>query len=108
VFDVASLILGKFQDDLVSLFGDSLGWVVGHVILLASIATMVFAVRERDHVIKHSGLDRSLAIDFGTFLLMTLALFYFYSAVCGFGFIPSIAVGATSSLFLRWMVTILG
>ncbi len=69
---------------------------------------MVFAIRERDHVVKHSGLGRSQAIDFGVFLLLTMALFYFYSAICGFDSIPSLVVGATSALFLRWMVTVLG
>jgi len=69
---------------------------------------MVFAVRERDHVVKHSGLGWSQAFDLKAFILLTLSLFYFYSTVCGFATTPSLIVGATSSLFLRWMVTILG
>ncbi len=108
MFDLASTILGTFQDDLVSVFGDSIGWAVGHAILLVTLVAMVFAIRERDHVIKNSGIGRTQVIDLGTFLLLTLALFYFYSAVCGFATIPSLIVGATSSLSLRWMVTILG
>ena len=108
MFDLASTILGTFQDDLVSVFGDSIGWAVGHAILLATLVAMVFAIRERDHVIKNSGIGRTQVIDLGTFLLLPLALFYFYSAVCGFATIPSLIVGATSSLSLRWMVTILG
>ena len=108
MFDLASAILGTFQEDLVSVFGDSIGWIVGHAILLTTLVIMVFAIRERDHVIKNSGIGRSQAIDFGTFLLLTLALFYFYSAVCGFAMIPSLIIAATSSLSLRWMVTILG
>ena len=108
MFDLASTILGTFQDDLVSVFGDSIGWAVGHAILLATLVAMVFAIRERDHVINNSGLGRTQVFDLGTFLLLTLALFYFYSAVCGFATIPSLIVGATSSLSLRWMVTILG
>ena len=108
MFDIASIVLGTFQGELVSVFGDSIGWFVGHAILLAALATLVFAIRERDHVVKHSGLGRSQAIDFGVFLLLTMALFYFYSAICGFASIPSLVVGATSALFLRWMVTVLG
>ena len=108
MFDLASTILGTFQDDLVSVFGDSIGWAVGHAILLVTLVAMVFAIRERDHVIKNSGIGRTQVFDLGTFLLLTLALFYFYSAVCGFATIPSLIVGATSSLSLRWMVTILG
>ena len=108
MFDLASIVLGTFQGELVSVFGDSIGWFVGHAILLAALATLVFAIRERDHVIKHSGLGRSQAIDFGVSLLLTLALFYFFSAICGFASIPSLVVGVTSALFLRWMVTVLG
>ena len=104
VFDLASTILGTFQDDLVSVFGESVGWFVGHVILLTILGGMVLAVRERDHVVKHSGLGRSQAFDLTIFILLTLALFYFYSTVCGFATAPSLIVGATSSLFLRWMV----
>ena len=108
MFDLASIILGTFQDGLASVFGDSVGWFVGHAILLATLGGMVFAVRERDHIVKHSGLGRSQAYDLTAFILLTLSLFYFYSTVCGFATTPSLIVGATSSLFLRWMVTILG
>ena len=100
--------MGPFQTDLVSLFGDSIGWFVGHSILLAALVTIVFAIRERDHVINNSGLGRAQALDLGTFLILTLALFYFYTAVCGFAAVPSLVIGATSSLLLRWIVTILG
>ena len=108
MLDLASTILGSFQNDLVSVFGESIGWFVGHVILLATLLGMVFAIRERDHVINHSGIGRSQAIDLGVLLLLTLVLFYFYGTVCGFASAPSLILGATSSLFLRWMVTILG
>ena len=108
MLDLASTILGSFQNDLVSVFGESIGWFVGHVILLATLLGMVFAIRERDHVINHSGIGRSQAIDLGVLLLLTLVLFYFYGTVCGFASAPSLILGVTSSLFLRWMVTILG
>ena len=108
MFDLASIIMGSFQDDLTSVFGDSIGWLVGHAILLATLVAMVFAIRDRGHVIQHSGLGRGQAIDFGALLLLTLALFYFYSTVCEFAVVPSFVVGVPSALFLRWMVTILG
>ena len=108
MFDLASTLLGSFQDDLVSVFGDSVGWFVGHAILLMTLVALVIAIRERDHIINHSGIGRREALDFGTFLLLTLALFFFYSSVSGFPFAPSLAIGAASALFLRWVVTILG
>ena len=108
MFDLASIMLGTFQGELVSVFGASVGWFVGHAILLAALVTVFFAIREREHVVKHSGLGRSQAIDLGIFLVLTLSLFYFYGTVCGFALGPSLVLGATSTLFLRWMVTILG
>ncbi len=108
MFDLASTLLGPFQDDLVSVFGVSVGWFVGHAILLVTLVVLVVAIRERDHIINHSGFGRSEALDFVTFLLLTLALFFFYSSVSGFAFAPSLVVGAVSALFLRWVVTILG
>jgi len=101
-------MLGTFQDELVSVFGDSVGWFVGHAILLVTLVVLVIAIRERDHIINHSGIGRSEVLDFGIFLLLTLALFFFYSSVSGFAFVPSLAIGAASALFLRWVVTILG
>ena len=108
MFDLASTMLGTFQNELVSVFGASIGWFVGHAILLAALVAVIFAIRERGHVIKHSGLGRSQALDLGIFLLLTLSLFYFYSTVCGFASGPSLVLGAISTLFLRWMVTIMG
>jgi len=108
VFDLASIMLGTFQSELVSVFGTSVGWLVGHAILLAALLTLVFAIKERDHIVKHSGLGRSQAIDFGVFLLLTLSLFYIYGTLIGFASGPSLVLGAISTLFLRWMVTILG
>ena len=33
--DIASLILGDFQDSLVDVFGSSFGWLIGHLIVLS-------------------------------------------------------------------------
>jgi hypothetical protein len=108
VLDFSSIILGGFQDDLTAVFGESVGWAIGHAIIVLGLGAIVIGVRERDHVINHSGIGRSEALDFGIFLLLTFALFFFYSSVSGFAFAPSLAVGAASALFLRWVVTILG
>ena len=106
--DLASIMFGTFQDEVGSVFGDSVGWFVGHVILLTALVGVIFAIKERDHVIEHSGLGRSQALDLGIFLLLTLSIFYFYTAICGFASGPSLVLGAITTLFLRWMVTILG
>ena len=55
MFDLASIIMGSFQDDLTSVFGDSIGWLVGHAILLATLVAMVFDKRDSEPVNHHSG-----------------------------------------------------
>ena len=32
--DIASMVLAGFQDTLVSAFGSTLGWAIGHIIVL--------------------------------------------------------------------------
>jgi hypothetical protein len=34
MIDVASLVLADFQDTILAAFGPSLGWIVGHAIVL--------------------------------------------------------------------------
>ena len=106
--NIASTILAGFQDDLVVLFGETLGWVVGHSIPAAALATIVLAIRERNHIIQRSGFGKNELLDLGVFLLLTLSLFYIYTNVFAFETIASLALGATSSLSIRWMVTVLG
>ena len=52
--NIASIILGEFQDDLTVLFGETLGWIVGHTILAAALVTIVLGIKERDHIINRS------------------------------------------------------
>ena len=74
--NIASTILAGFQDDLVVLFGETLGWIVGHSILAAALATIVLGIKERDHIIQRSGFGKNEILDLGVFLLLTLSLFY--------------------------------
>ena len=106
--NIASTILAGFQDNLVVLFGETLGWIVGHSILVAALATIILAIKERDHIIQRSGFGRNEILDSGVFLLLTLSLFYIYTSIFHFESIASLALGATSSLSIRWMITVLG
>ena len=106
--NIASTILAGFQDDLVVLFGETLGWIVGHSILAAALATIVLGIKERDHIIQRSGFGKNEILDLGVFFLLTLSLFYIYTNTFHFESVASLALGATSSLSIRWMVTVLG
>ena len=79
--NIASTILAGFQDDLVVLFGETLGWIVGHSILAAALATIVLGIKERDHIIQRSGFGKNEILDLGVFLLLTLSLFYIHEHI---------------------------
>ena len=74
--NVASVLLGDFQDSLVDVFGSSGGWLVGHAILLSMAALIVVSIRNRDHIVNESGFGRehfsqATAVVFMTCLLYT-------------------------------------
>ncbi len=106
--DLASTILGGFQDDLVTLFGETLGWIIGHSIIAIIFAVIVLGIRERNHVIENSGIGKNEAFDFGVFLLLTFALHHTFTNTFDFDSMASLGLGIVSALSLRWMVTVLG
>ena len=108
MFDIAGMILGGFQTNLNSAFGDTIGWLIGHLILISILVAIVVGIRQRNHMINRSGFTRSNAVDLTVFMLMTLAFYYAYSSIIAFETAASWGIAFTSSLSLRWMITILG
>lgn len=106
--DIASLLLGGFQDSLVSVFGSSIGWAIGHLILLAGAGLVIFALRERRHIISNSGFNKQHAWDGIATLLVSIILFYIYTSIFEFETVASLGISLASSISLRWMVVILG
>ena len=106
--NLASIFLGDFQNSLYSAFGNSIGWVVGHLILITIISIAVIGIRKRDHVIMYSGMDVKMATDSFTIIILSAAFFWIYTTSFSFEVVPSIALAASTSLSLRWMITILG
>ena len=52
MFDLASAVFGDFQDSIVATFGDSLGWVVGHALIVGTVALLWFTWTGRNHIRK--------------------------------------------------------
>tara|TARA_B100000927_G_scaffold37051_1_gene26573 strand:+ start:140 stop:448 length:309 start_codon:yes stop_codon:yes gene_type:complete len=102
------MVFGEFQNELTSVFGDIIGWLIGHVILFLSLGAIIFGIRERNHIMNNSGLGRSHALDLCVFLLLTAILYSVYTTIFQFESGASLTLAATSSLSLRWMVTVLG
>ena len=108
MIDIASMVLGGFQDDLVLAFGDSMGWAVGHLILVTIAGLVVLGLRERDHIVNHSGMGRKQASDGMATLILAILLYYIYASTFEFDPTASVAISVTSALSLRWVVTVLG
>ena len=106
--DIASLLLGSFQDSLVSVFGTSIGWSIGHLILLAGAGLAILALKERRHIISNSGFNMQHAWDGIATLLVTIFLFFIYTSIFEFEPVASLGISLASSISLRWMITILG
>ena len=107
MFVLASIVLGSFQDDLVTVFGDSLGWAIGHAILLSALYLIVLAIGGREHALKHSGIGWKQAKEGLTILSLTVFLIYVFTSVFGFQITASVALAGSTSVFIGWMVTVL-
>lgn len=108
MIDGASMLLGGFQDKLVLAFGDSAGWVIGHLILLGVLALAVVAVRERDHILNQSGFDRRGIWDALLVVGLTFVQYLVFTSTFGFDPSASVALAVFSSFAIRWLVNVLG
>jgi len=108
VIDLASIVLRGFQDDIISTFGETAGWLVGHLIILGTLTLAVMAIRERDHILDQSGFDRTTVWDASLLVVLTLVLYLAFTSAFGFESAPSVALAAVSAISVRWMVNVLG
>ena len=106
--DFAATVLGGFQNDIVGVFGETAGWVLGDAILVFSVALAIVAIRERSHILHYSGLGKPLAIDASTILALTAIQFYIFTESFNFSPGASTPLALASSISIRWMVGVLG
>ncbi len=108
MIDLASIVLRGFQDDLVSVFGSSIGWAAGHLILLSALVFLVLVVRERDHIMNQSGLNRKVVL--GGIILTGLTLLNYWIFTYSFGYPngTSVWLAALTAISLYWMVEVMG
>jgi len=105
--DVASMILGDFQDSLVDVFGSSGGWLVGHAIVLSIATLIVVSIRNRDHIINESGYGREHFSQAIAVVLLTGLQYVFYTGSLGFPGTMSMVLGITGALSALWMINVL-
>ena len=105
--DVASMVLGGFQDSLVDVFGASGGWLMGHLIVLSMASLIVVSVRNRDHIVNESGYGREHFSQAIAVIFLTGLQYVFYTGSLGFPGTMSLVLGITGAISVMWMINIL-
>ena len=105
--NVASVLLGDFQDSLVDVFGSSGGWLMGHAIVLSMVALVVLSIRNRDHIVNESGYGREHFSQATAVVLMTGLQYVFYTGSLCFPGTMSMVLGITGALSALWMINVL-
>ena len=77
--DLASMLFGDFQDSIVTTFGDTLGWVIGHALIAGLVALGWYSWIGRNHIRKQSGWGRSDLRDITTIIALTMAQYVVYN-----------------------------
>ncbi|MEC7686068.1 MAG: hypothetical protein VYB47_00675 [Candidatus Thermoplasmatota archaeon] len=104
--DLASPVLGGFQESLDGAFGASVGWIAGHLILIGAVALVTLAIRNRDQIVNQSGFSRDTLVDVAATGAATLVLFAIFSNTFGWPQAPALTLGLVAALSLRWHVLI--
>ncbi|MEC7744444.1 MAG: hypothetical protein VYB86_04000 [Candidatus Thermoplasmatota archaeon] len=105
--DLASPVLGGFQDTLEAAFGPSWGWVAGHAIVLSIALLLVMMIRNRDHIMSESGFGKSHMADAVVVLALVGVQYVIYTDSMDFPASTSFVLGIIGALSLRWMVLVL-
>ncbi|HIE63498.1 MAG: hypothetical protein CXT72_01740 [Methanobacteriota archaeon] len=108
MIDIASFVLCGFQDMIVSAFGSSLGWLVGHLIVLGLVCLTYKIFNNRQHIISQSPWDASTLKSIAIFIVLTAVQYYIFTNTFGFPTNESIGLAAVSSILIRWHILVLG
>ena len=69
--DIPTVVFGPLQEDIDIVFGETIGMLLGHLLIIAIIAIIVVAFQNRRHVYEKSGFDKNAAIDIFSILLLS-------------------------------------
>jgi len=108
VIDIAAMAIPEFQEDLVSVFGESIGWIIGHMILLSAFALVAITISKRNHVISRSGLNKEILQRAFVFSMLTLFLFFIFFWQFDYSNEDSIVLAFFSGWALWWSINVLG
>ncbi len=104
--DVASPVLGGFQDSIVDAFGATAGWWIGHLLVLGMMALCAVALQNREHIANNSGFGRSTMMDGAVTLLLIAIQYVVFTGTFGWPGGDSFVLAVICALSLRWHVLI--
>lgn len=104
--DLASPVLGGFQDSLDTAFGVMVGWWVGHILVVGILALSAVALQNRNHITKNSGFGRSTLVDAAATLVLITVQYSVFSNSFGWPGGTSLSLSIICALAIRWHVLI--
>ena len=107
MIDIASLVLGDFQNTIVAAFGDSFGWAAGHIIVLLLVLSTLWIIQNRHHILNESGWGYSNLKDISVIILLTAAQYLVYVNLLGFPETASLGISFAGTMSLRWHILVL-
>ncbi len=107
MIDLASLVLGSFQDSIESVFGASFGWLIGHMIILLFTLMLIWIVQNRNHIASKSGWGYPNLMDISVIILITLSQYFVYVNLLDFPSTASWGLAIFWTMTLRWHILVL-
>lgn len=105
--DLASMLFGDFQDSIVTTFGDTLGWVIGHALIAGLVALGWCSWIGRNHIRKQSGWGMSELRDITTIIVLTMAQYVVYTENFDYPEFPAMGVAFSATMLARWCINVL-
>ena len=107
MIDVASIVLGGFQDTMVEAFGATFGWITGHIIVLLLVLSTLWIIQNRYHILNESGWGYSNIKDISVIILLTAVQYLVYVNLLGFPGAASLGISVAGAMSLRWHILVL-
>ena len=100
-------IRDSFQDSIVTTFGDTIGWAVGHALIAGLVALVWYTWIGRNHIRTQSGWGMPEIRDIATILAVTMAQYIVYTGNLDYPEGPSLAIAFSATIFARWCINVL-
>jgi len=104
--DIASPVLGGFQDSILDAFGATAGWWVGHLLVVGIVVLCAVALQNREHIANNSGFGRSTLMDGAATLVLIAVLYVRFTGSFGWPEGQSFLLAVVCTRTLRWHVLI--